>query len=169
MKLNSDLTINGKRYTKGSYISPFKVYPFFLIHMAMFGGSGFFLAYFADDVDTLFLYIHGGIAILIYTIFYIAMFGVDEVKWMFINSLLGLFGIYCEINIILSFIGKELSNYPAYVHVIPFLYYVLYTFLLRQSVLDIFGVRDNPQKKKRVEWGYIAISVVVYTWLYFRY
>ena len=43
---------HGKRYAAGTTISPWKIYPFFLIHMAMFGASGFFMAYgTADDID----------------------------------------------------------------------------------------------------------------------
>ena len=61
MKLRSDMTINGKLHRKGSDI-PWKfIYPFFLVHMAAFGASGFFLAYGTDKTDVLFLYMHGGL------------------------------------------------------------------------------------------------------------
>ena len=65
MKLHSALTINGKAYPAGSEIAWYKVYPFFLFHMLMFGGSGFVMAYAADgDAEHVgFLYMHGGIAI----------------------------------------------------------------------------------------------------------
>jgi len=95
--------------------------------MAIFGTSGFLIAY-NSNADISFLYMHGGFAILIYKIFYFALFGVDEVKWMFINAALGLFGIYSEIGWLLSFFDKKASDYTWKVHVIPFLYYVLYTF-----------------------------------------
>jgi len=74
--------------------------------MAIFGASGFLLAY-NSNADISFLYMHGGFAILIYIIFYLALFGVDEVKWMFINAALGLFGIYSEIGWFLSFSIKK--------------------------------------------------------------
>ena len=41
-----------------------------------------------------------------------------------------------EIETILGWFGKELSDFPPWVHVTPFLYYILYTFLLRQMLLD---------------------------------
>src|ERR1044071_8747038 len=85
-----------------------------------------------------------GIAIFVYTIFYLAIFGPDDVKWMFINALLGLLGIGCQISWLLSFFGKRIGDYPFYVHVIPFLYYVLYTFLLRHMVMDITQSREDP-------------------------
>jgi hypothetical protein len=134
--LQGDITISGKTYTKGTYISARKVYPFFLVHMLIFGVSGFVMAYFGD-VPVSFLFIHGGIAIGVYMIFYLTIFGWDEVKWMLINAALGVFGLYSEIGFLLSFTGKTISSFPFYIHVVPFMYYVLYTFLLRQLVLDV--------------------------------
>jgi hypothetical protein len=162
MKLHSALTINGKPYPAGTDVPWYTIYPFFLLHMLMFGGSGFLMAYAADDVPTGFLYLHGGIAIAVYIVFYFALFGRDEVKWMFINAGLGLLGIRAEIGWILGWFGKRVDQFPWYVHVIPFLYYILYTFLLRQMVLDLAGVRDDPVRKARVEWLYVGFSLVLY-------
>jgi hypothetical protein len=133
----------------------------------MFGGSGFFLAYSDPEPPVFFLYVHGGFAILIYTIFYLSIFGRDEVKWMFINSGLGLLAIYSQIGWLLSFFGKKIGDYPSYVHVIPFLYFVLYTFLIRHAVLDLMKAREDDIKKKKVEFGYVATSVAVYAISYF--
>ncbi|MFH1600647.1 MAG: hypothetical protein ABIJ73_12800 [Pseudomonadota bacterium] len=167
MKLRSDLTINGKLYRKGESAPKWFIYPFFLFHMGMFGLSGFFMAYASNGPDLAFLYMHGGIAITVYVIFYLAIFGLDEVRWMFINAGLGLFGIWVEIDWILSMFGKSLGDFPVWVHLTPFLYYILYTFLLRQLVLDIFGARGEPTRKRRVEMAYVGLSLLVYggTWL----
>jgi hypothetical protein len=135
--------------------------------MLIFGGSGFVLAYGSERPDVAFLYLHGGIAIIVYTILYLSIFGRDEVKWMFINALLGLLGIYSQIGWLLSLFGKHISDYPYYVHVIPFLYYVLYTFLLRHAVLDITQSREDPAKRRFVENCYIAVSVAIYLISYF--
>ncbi len=138
------------------------VYPFFLVHMLAFGASGFFIAY-ADEVPDLgFLYMHGGFAILVYTVFYLAIFGLDEVKWMFINAGLGLFGIYAQIDLLLLVFGKRADDFAAVVHVVPFLYYVLYTFLLYQMVIDLSRSRDNPARRRKVELAYVLISLLVY-------
>jgi len=51
------------------------IYLFFLVHMLVFGGSGFFIAYSDLNTDVGFLYMHGGIAIFVYTIFYLVFFG----------------------------------------------------------------------------------------------
>ena len=56
------------------------VYLFFLVHMLIFGLSGFFMAYSVDGPELSFLYMHGGFAIFVYTIFYLAIFGFDQVK-----------------------------------------------------------------------------------------
>lgn len=166
MKAHTDIEINGKTYRKGAQFSGYMIYGFFLVHMLAFGLSGFFMAYTDDGPEISFLYMHGGFAIFVYLIFYLAIFGVDEVKWMFINAGLGLFGIYAQINLILALFGKQARDFPWYVHVIPFLYYVLYTFLLYQLVLEMTGARDNPQRKKLVEGFYVGISVLVYTAIY---
>lgn len=167
MKLKSDITINGKLHRAGEKAPMWAIYPFFLLHMGMFGASGFLMAYASDGPDLIFLYLHGGIAIVVYLVFYLAIFGREEVKWMFINAGLGLLGIWVEIDWILSWFGKHLSDYSPWVHLTPFLYYILYTFLLRQLVLDVFGARENPVRKRRVEFGYVAGSLLVYgaTWL----
>jgi len=166
MKAHSDITIAGKMYRQGSRFPWYFLYSFFLVHMLAFGGSGFFMAYSDVGPDIGFLYMHGGFAITVYLVFYLAIFGVDEVKWMFINSALGLFGIYAQIDMILSLFDKQASDFPVSVHVIPFLYYVLYTFLLYQMVLDVTGARKNPDRKSFVENAYVIISLVVYGWIY---
>ena len=98
MKARADIQILGKDYPKGASFPWYKVYPFFLVHMLAFGLSGFLMAYASDGPGLGFLYLHGGFAIFVYTVFYLVIFGVDEVKWMFINSALGLFGNghFCE-------------------------------------------------------------------------
>jgi len=133
----------------------------------MFGGSGFLIAYSDRAAPVLFLYAHGGFAILIYTVFYLAIFGRDEIKWMFINAGLGFLGIYSQIDWLLSLFGKAADNYPVYVHVIPFLYFVLYTFLIRHAVLDLMDAREDGAKKKVVEYGYVAVSTALYGTGYF--
>jgi hypothetical protein len=136
------------------------IYPFFLIHMLMFGISGFMLAYAVGD--PVFLYMHGGIAIVVYLVFYLAIFGREQVKWMFLNAGLGILGIYSQIGWILGLFGRNVDDYPPYVHVVPVLYYVLYTFLLRQFLLDLTRSRDNPGRRRLVEAAYVVISLGIY-------
>jgi len=167
MRLQGDITINGRLYPRGTDVPWFKIYPFFLIHMLVFGGSGFLMAYGTAHPPVAFLYLHGGIAITVYTLFYLSIFGRDAVKWMFINAILGVLGIYSQINWLLSLVGRRAGDYPFYVHVIPFLYYVLYTFLVRHAVLDITQSREDPARRQLVENVYIGISVAVYVTLYF--
>src|SRR5207344_125102 len=115
-----------------------------------------------------FLYLHGGFAILIYLVFYFAIFGREEVQWMFINAALGLFGIASQIGTLLSWFGKKLSDYPHATHVVPFMYYILYTFLLRQALLDFTGSRDKPDRQRIVEFAYVGVSLLVYGALFLR-
>jgi len=138
------------------------IYPFFGIHMLMFGLSGFFMAYSSSRPDLLFIYMHGGIAIVVYLAFYLAIFGRDEVKWMLINAALGVLGIYSQVGWLLARFGKRIDDYPWYVHVTPFLYYMLYTFLLRQFLIDVTRSRDNPARRALVNNAYVAVSLLVY-------
>jgi len=167
MKLHSPLTINGRTYQAGEDVAWYSVYPFFLLHMLMFGGSGFLMAYSSSGPPVAFLYIHGGGAILIYTIFYLAIFGLDEVKWMFINAGLGLLAIYTQVDWLLSLFGKDLRSYPLHINVVPFLYYVLYTFLLRQALLDLAGAREDEERRRAVENFYVGGSVALSLAAYF--
>ena len=162
-----EIRINGKPAESLAQVKWF-IYPFFGFHMLMFGLSGFLMAYSASRPALGFMYLHGGIAILVYLAFYLTIFGRDEIKWMLINATLGLVGIYSQIGWILARFGKHIDDYPWYVHVTPFVYYVLYTFLLRQLMLDVTGSRDNPSRRTWVNNAYVLISLLVYGWLLSR-
>jgi len=167
MKLHGSISFGNLRYAKGDDVPWYEVYPFFLVHMLLFGFGGFLIAYADDNPSVLFLYLSGGFAIMIYIVLYLSIFGRDEVKWMFINAALGVVGIYTQIGWILSLFGKEISDYPVHIHIIPFLYFVLYTFLLRNAVLDITHSREDHKKKKRVEYCYVAVLMACYIISYF--
>lgn len=157
MKLHGSIKINNKQYEAGDEVPWHAVYPFFMLHMLAFGGSGFVMAYATPNASALFLYLHGGFAVLIYTLFYFTIFGRDEVKWMFINAFLGFLGIYTQMGWILALFDKNISSYPLHIHVIPFLYFVLYTFLLRQAVIDLTHSREDEARLKRVDYGFSGI------------
>ncbi len=164
MKLHGNITINGKTYNKGDD-APWFIYPFFLFHMFMFGGSGFLLSYSGVPSPAPFIYFHGGLAILVYTAFYLQVFGREQVKWMFINAALGIMGIYTQIDLILSFFGKSVDQYPLHIHIVPTLYFILYTFLIRQAVLDLFNAREDDARRKKVEYGYVTASTLAYLFI----
>ena len=161
------IQINGKPVESMDQMKKF-IYPFFAFHMLIFGLSGFLMSYASSRPEMAFIYIHGGIAIIVYIAFYLAIFGVDELKWMAINGALGLFGIYSQIGWILARFGKQIDDYPWYVHVTPFIYYVLYTFLLRQFLLDVTRSRDNPKRRAQVNNAYVLVSLLVYGWMLWR-
>ena len=128
--------------------------------MLMFGGAGFFLAY-GPGADFGFNVLFSGFALVIYMVFYLTIFGLDEIKWLIINSALGLLGIVSQLDWILAIFGKSISDYPKSVHVIPFIYYVLYTFLLRRAVLHIFKANSGP-RARIVDIAYVVISMLIY-------
>jgi hypothetical protein len=143
------------------------IYPFFLVHMLGFGSAGFYMSYGDIDITLVEVYLFHGFAFFVYLKFYTALFGLDTLTWIFINSVLGLFGIYTEINWILHIFGKSANDYSYFAHAVPFTYYILYTFLLRRALLDLTKSAENPLRKKRVEIGYVVISAAIYTGIYF--
>jgi hypothetical protein len=136
------------------------VYPFFLVHMGVFGFVGFLLTYsgIAPEVAVG----QGIIAIPIYLVFYLVIFGRDEILWMLLNAGLGIFGIASQLEFILGLFGKHVSDYPTGVHIIPALYWIMYTFLVRHLLLDLFGARVDPLRRSKVHIGYVLGSVAVY-------
>lgn len=156
------LTVNGNPSRQFQGAARWFVYPFFGFHMLMFGLSGFMMAYASEGPDLFFIYLHGGIACFVYLIFYRLIFGAEEVKWMLINAALGILGIYSQIGWLLEKFGKNIDDYPWYVNITPFLYYVLYTFLLRQFLIDVTGSRSNVARLKWVNALYVAGSLLVY-------
>lgn len=136
------------------------IYPFFLLHMGGFGGIGFAMAY--ANKELLLQLLIGGLAILCYVLVYIATFGVDRVRWMFINAALGIFGVYAQIGWILNRFGLDAADYTPLQHAIPFMYYVMYTFLLHQMIIDMTGSRSRPMRQRIVNGLYVGGSVAIY-------
>lgn len=162
----SDATTRGTQVLQGR--AAWIVYLFFGIHMLMFGLSGFLMAYSSDGPGLGFVYMHGGIAIAVYIVFYLTIFGRDQVKWMLVNAALGILGIYAQVGWILARFGKRIDDYPWQAHVVPFLYYVLYTFLLRQFLLDLTRSRHDARRRSVVDTLYVLLSLVVYGFLLLR-
>lgn len=155
LKIHGAIKIGSKQYQAGDEIPWQRVYPFFLLHMLMFGTSGFVMAYADNRPELSFLYMHGGIAVAVYTGFYLAIFGLDEVKWMILSALFGILGIYNQVGWLLKLFGRDISSYPLQVHFIPFAYFTLYSFLVRRALLDITGSTDNAAKREKVEGYFI--------------
>jgi hypothetical protein len=156
------LNIGGRGYAKGEVIPWRFAYEGLMLHMFFFGVAVIFLAYLDPSPSTFFLYMWGAFGATLYIGIYSAMFGADEVKWLFINSGLGILGIATQMDWLLSLIGLGLADFPVYIHVVPFIYYVLYTFLLRQALLDLFRAYERPALQRTVNGGYVVFSIAVY-------
>lgn len=137
------------------------VYGFFLFHMLAFGSAGFFMSY-SDRPDLTFNFLFSGFAIFVYIVFYLIFFGLDEIWWLFINSALGILGIMAALDWILFLFGTSTDHYSAQAHIIPAIYYVLYTFLLRRAILHLFHAEDGTRKKHIIDGLYIAGSLLLY-------
>ena len=99
---------------------------------------------------------------------YFRYFGVDEVKWMAVNGALSIFAMYSDVNSLLYHFGVSMSDYHWYVHIMPFTYIVMFTFLPRQVLLEIAHAREDEQRKERVSrryaWGTFAFHTVLLIW-----
>jgi hypothetical protein len=56
---------------------------------------------------------------------------------------------------------------PFYYHIIPGAYIVLYTFLLRNLVIDLMRARENPDRMKIANGLFLAISGILFAIPYF--
>ncbi len=139
------------------------IYPFFLVHMGMFWGSWFLLAYFADNTPYSMALLHWWVAISVYLVFYLLIFGVWRVRDMFINAIIWCVWIYAWMWDIVSFFGKDINSFDWYWHLIPSIYFVLYTFLLRNILKDsalLFSKKYGEQVWDYIFYWLWAISAV---------
>ncbi len=137
------------------------VYLFFLVHMFAFGGSGFALAY-IDDVPFMMAAMHSGIAIFVYIVFYLVLFGVGRVFWMFVFAIVGFAQTYFVINFIgeIFFNNWDFDNYPFYRHIAPAVFVVMYLFLVREFIYDI--VKSDG----RANFLFLCLNAVLYGYFY---
>jgi hypothetical protein len=164
MKIHGDIQINGTWYAKGSDVPWYKIYPVFLFHMGAFGTFAFIAAY-SLNFSAPALFFFGGITILIYMIFYISIFGLDEIKWMLLNAAIGITAFSWLLDRLLMLFGKRYNDYPLSVHIIPMTYIVIYTFLIRQAILDITDSRHDINKKQRTEDACATIFTMIIFYL----
>lgn len=169
MKIHGNLTILEVYYPKGSEVPWYKVYPLFSIHVGVMGAGCFAMTYLPKTTDLssyLFSVVFGCFGIILYLSFYLRLFGLDEIKWMFINAAIGIYGLWIELGILLSLIGRNINEFQWYMHSIPAIFWVLYTFLIRQCFLDMTGAREIKRRAKLVNILYAALSILLYSLLW---
>ncbi len=152
---------------KGQEIPIWAFFPVFVFHITLFGFTSFLFAYFIPAVPTIFLWGFGFIGIVTFIGFYSSLYGVDNFRWIIINIALGIFGLSSDINLLMSILSTDLTDFPWYRDIIPFTNYVLYTFWFRQCALAAVGAKDNPEKEEIVSYYYLITSIFFYASLYF--
>lgn len=128
------------------------IYLFFLVHMWAFWTACFYISYF-QSIDFEFLIPFASISISIYLLFYFVIFWTWKVKDMFVNAIVGCLWIYAWLWDILSFFGENINSFHIYVHIVPWIYFVMYTFLLRNLLKDIFSFLVKKDGEKI--WDYV--------------
>ena len=168
MKLKTDIGIGHKTYRKGSHLPWFRVYGLFLFTIAAIFWVVFDIIYLQRDSDLGFVLFFGLFIPALYLLAYRSIFGITEVRWLIINSAIGIIGIITELDWVLSYLyDKNLSDFPIYYHIIPCAHYILLTFVLRQAVIDTFNSRDNKARRKYVNLGFVLVTLTVYITFYF--
>ncbi len=160
---------------KGNNIK-WSFYFFFAIHMLGFGGITVSITYFPEEWTPTPTYgntlIFGGFALFIYSVFYVVTFKLEDLMSYVRDSLLGLYGVLSTISLLLSFFERSFWDYPLYYHILPTVYYIMYTFLFYQALLDIMRARDNEQKRKHATkvftYGSLIIYTILFLWSVFR-
>lgn len=168
MKLKTDIYSGQKIYRKGDELPWVKVYGSFIIYVLVIAPVIFNETYVQRDINLGYFLLLGGFLPLIYLLFYRSVFGIEEVRWIFINSILGIFGTFAELNWLLKYLyEKQISDFPFYYHIVPIIHYILLTYVLRQAVIDTFRARDNEKRRIYVNILYVIFSILIYFSLYF--
>jgi hypothetical protein len=162
MRIHGHITLNKRRYAPGDEVSPLAVYPTFFAFFLVFCTPTYLLAYLSETPDVGGVYALGIFGSVFFLGFYLTIFGPDEVKWMLVNAALGVFGIFGQISWIMStFFFKAIDELSWYVHVMPFLIFVLFTFLARQALTDLLGGRDNEARRRVADILHVVVSVAL--------
>ena len=151
--------------SKISGASPVLFYLFFLVHMAIFGIGCLYMSYSDGGKSSINALLFSIFPLYVYIKFYLVLFGLDDIRWLFINSALGFFGIFAQLDFILYLFDATVDDYPGYVHIAPFIYFILYTFLIRHALLDLIASRFDKNKQRLIENTYIATSIIFYTFI----
>lgn len=144
------------------------LYLFFLAHMTGFGALTFYQCYHVQRGD---FWSAGTIALLTYVPFYLLMFGVDELLWLVVTSLLGVLMIYGwletlalpfipEPGAVPSPIATDFSKLPVSRHILPGAFLVMYEFMLRNLLIDLLGARHDERRARLAGWAFLALSGV---------
>jgi hypothetical protein len=168
MRIHGHITLGKRRFEPGDEVSALDVYPFFFLFLLVPGAGTFALAYGSETPDVGSAYAVGIFIVCFFLVGYLTIFGRDEVKWMLINAALGIFGIFGQISWVMStFFFKSIDDFPWYVHAMPVLVYVLFTFLVRQALLDLLGGRDNEARARAAATLHVVVSVALTVLFFF--
>lgn len=124
-----------KLHRKNNYITSYKFYILISILIIIFSSLWFYLTYFENKL--IISYIMSSLYILFFLMFYFLAFGRDKIKRMFITSLIGISSIYSQLSNILKYFDKNINEFSWIYHIIPGIYFILFSFLLRRALVDI--------------------------------
>ncbi|MFZ2151459.1 MAG: hypothetical protein WAU85_05440 [Candidatus Absconditicoccaceae bacterium] len=96
--------------------------------------------------------------------FYFLAFGRDKIKRMFITSLIGISSIYSQLSNILKYFDKNINEFSWIYHIIPGIYFILFSFLLRRALVDIcrsINIKYGERIGNGILLGSWIISIIV--------
>ena len=143
-------------------------FPFFIAHAVLFGLVVLLFAYaqYSSAMGLVILFIWGFLGVLCYLMVYSALFGLDSFKWIVSNTALALFGFSAELHLLIDWFNVETANIAWYRNMLPYAYYVMYTFWFRQLVLAAFGAREDTSKGERVSNYFLVVCLLIYLLMY---
>lgn len=139
---------------------------FFLAHMTGFGTLLFYLNYHTQQGD---YYAVGIIPVLLYAFFFLIFFGVDEILWLVVTSVLALTMIYGWLEMLAqifipapgtagTWVITDFHKFPTSRHILPGTFIVMYEFTLRNLLIDALDARHDPRRNRLVGWLLVAIT-----------
>ncbi|MFZ2718309.1 MAG: hypothetical protein WAZ12_00735 [Candidatus Absconditicoccaceae bacterium] len=151
-----------KLHRKNNYITSYKFYILISILIIIFSSLGFYLTYFENKL--IISYIMSSLYILFFLMFYFLAFGRDKIKRMFITSLIGISSIYSQLSNILKYFDKNINEFSWIYHIIPGIYFILFSFLLRRALVDIcrsINIKYGERIGNGILLGSWIISIIV--------
>lgn len=166
LRLRYDIQYGKAFYPAGTRLSPLIVYPTIFLQICLFGAFCFGFAYAGKWPNMGGLVIIGGFGIMFFALFYIALFGLAEIGWMFLNGAIGVLGILSQIDVVLSWFGKSAADFGFDAHLFPVIYWIMASFVLWQLVLDITRSSEDPVRRWWANLAFSLSSLAVYAALW---
>ncbi|EKE29455.1 MAG: hypothetical protein ACD_2C00172G0003 [uncultured bacterium (gcode 4)] len=147
-------------------MKPKSAYPILVPHVLIFGFTWFMLFYSHQRPAMGFLI--WLITTISYLIVYVQLFGKEQIRDMLIGGLIWVIQVYGWLEILAAKAidwtkeFKTFDSMPMYYHLIPATYFIMWTFLVKNVIIDLIWARNNPEKMNLTYKLFYAISLLIF-------